>query len=64
MQSKTAVEIETLKAHAEVEPLVAMSEQLRLLRTAGPTALAAYVRNVRLRIFSEARRVILEVDRD
>jgi methylphosphotriester-DNA--protein-cysteine methyltransferase len=28
VQSKRAVEIETLKAHAEVEPLVALAEQL------------------------------------
>jgi hypothetical protein len=58
------VEIETLKAHAEVEPLVALSEQLRLLKQSGPGALAAYVRNVRLKLFNEARRVILEVGRD
>jgi regulator of protease activity HflC (stomatin/prohibitin superfamily) len=64
VQSKRAVEIETLKAHAEVEPLVAMAEQLRILKKSGPGALVAYVRNVRLRLFSEARRVILEVSRD
>jgi hypothetical protein len=64
VQSKRAVEIETLKAHAEVEPLVAMAEQLRILKRSGAGALAAYVRNVRLRLFSESRRVILEVSRD
>ncbi len=64
VQSKRAVEIETLKAYAEVEPLVALAAQLRALRDSGSNALAAYVRNVRLRLFSEARRVILEVDRD
>jgi regulator of protease activity HflC (stomatin/prohibitin superfamily) len=64
VQSKRAVEIETLKAHAEVEPLVAMAEQLKQLKQSGPGALDAYVRNVRLRLFSEARRAILEVDRD
>ena len=64
VQSRRAVEIETLKAHAEVEPLRAMAEQLRLLRQSGPEAMAAYVRNVRLKLFSEARRVIVEVPRD
>lgn len=64
VQSRRAVEIETLKAHAEVEPLVAMAEQLTALKRSGPGALAAYVRNVRLKLFSEARRVILEVQHD
>jgi regulator of protease activity HflC (stomatin/prohibitin superfamily) len=64
VQSRRAVEIETLKAHAEVEPLVALAEQLTTLKQSGPGALTAYVRNVRLKLFSEARRVILEVNRD
>ena len=64
VQSRRAVEIETLKAQAEVEPLVAMADQLRTLRNSGAAALAAYIRNVRMRLFSEARRVILEVPRD
>lgn len=61
VQSRTAVEIETLKAQAEVEPLKAVADQLRELKKTGPDALPAYVRNVRLRLFSEARRAILEV---
>jgi regulator of protease activity HflC (stomatin/prohibitin superfamily) len=61
VQSKTAVEIETLKAQAEVEPLKALAGQLRELKQSGPDALPAYVRNVRLKLFSEARRAILEV---
>ena len=64
VQSKTAVEIETLKAQAEVEPLKALAAQLRELRTSGPDALPAYVRNVRLELFSQARRAILEVPHD
>ena len=64
VQSKTAVEIETLRAQAEVEPLKAMADQLRELRQSGPDALPAYVRNVRLKLFSEARRAILEVNHD
>lgn len=64
VQSRRAVEIETLKAQAEVEPLVALAEQLRALKKSGAGALAAYVRNVRLKLFSESRRVILEVSHD
>jgi regulator of protease activity HflC (stomatin/prohibitin superfamily) len=64
VQSKTAVEIETLKAQAEVEPLKALAGQLRELKLSGPDALPAYVRNVRLKLFSEARRAILEGSHD
>ena len=61
VQSRTAVEIETLKAQAEVEPLKALAAQLGLLKESGPDALPAYLRNVRLKLFSEARRAFLEV---
>ena len=64
VQSKRAVEIETLKAQAEVQPLVALADQLRDLKKSGPGALDAYVRNVRLKLFSEAKSVILEVDHE
>src|SRR4051812_17133943 len=64
VQSKTAVEIETLRAEAEVEPLKGLADQLRELKKSGPDALSAYVRNVRLKLFSEARRAILEVPHD
>ncbi len=64
VQSKRAVEIETLKAHAEVEPLVAMAAQLTQLKQSGPEALVTYLRNVRLKLFGKARRVILEVKND
>ncbi len=61
VQSKRAVEIETLKAQAEVQPLIALSGQLADLKKSGPGALASYIRNVRLKLFSEAKSVILEV---
>jgi regulator of protease activity HflC (stomatin/prohibitin superfamily) len=62
VQSRRAVEIETLKAQAEVEPLTLMSYQLSELKTnGGQVALEAYVRNVKLGLFSEAARVVLEV---
>jgi regulator of protease activity HflC (stomatin/prohibitin superfamily) len=64
VQSRTAVEIETLKAQAEAEPLKALAQQLQELKKSGPDALGAYIRNVRLKLFSESRRAILEVPHD
>ena len=64
VQSRRAVEIETLKAQAEVEPLRALARQLTDLKTSGTTALTTYVRNVKLSLFNQARRVILEVGRE
>ena len=61
VQSKRAVEIETLRAQAEVEPLSAMAEQLRAIKSHGPEALDAYLRNVRLALYAQAKNVILEV---
>jgi regulator of protease activity HflC (stomatin/prohibitin superfamily) len=62
VQSRRAVEIETLKAQAEVEPLRLLASQIALLKEKGGTgALDAYVRNVRLGLYAEAGRVLLEV---
>jgi regulator of protease activity HflC (stomatin/prohibitin superfamily) len=58
VQSRRAVEIETLNAQAEVEPLLAMADQLRELRSHGPGALDLYVRNVRLGLFAKAGSLI------
>ncbi len=61
VQSKRAVEIETLKAQAEVEPLVALAKQLTDLKTiGGASSLIAYLRNVRLGIFARAKQYVLE----
>ncbi len=60
VQSRRAVEIETLNAHAEVEPLTALAEQLTALHASGPDALNAYCRNVRLKLLNVASHVILE----
>lgn len=60
VQSKRAVEIETLKAQAEVEPLRALAEQLKQLKASGPSVLSDFVRNVRLATFSRAQRVIMQ----
>jgi regulator of protease activity HflC (stomatin/prohibitin superfamily) len=62
VQSKRAVEIETLKAQGEVEPLLRLAEQLANLKANGPHALSSYLRNVRLGLYNQANAVILEVD--
>lgn len=61
VQSRRAVEIETLNAQAEVEPLVAMAEQLTALKKHGPHAIQAYLRNVRLKLYGHAQQIIKEV---
>ena len=38
-----------------------MAAQLAQLKKSGPGVLAAYLRNVRLKLFSQGRRVIVEV---
>lgn len=63
VQSKRAVEIETLKAQAEVQPIRLLAEQLAQLRQAGPGVLEAYIRNVKLKIFEKAKAVYMEVPR-
>jgi regulator of protease activity HflC (stomatin/prohibitin superfamily) len=60
VQSKRAVEIETLNAQAEVEPLLALAEQLgELAGTGGPAAVAAYIRNAKIALRQRARQVVL-----
>lgn len=63
VQSRRAVEIETLKAQAEVEPLERLAAQLtELKKVGGPQALQAYTRNVKLALFEQAQQVFLEVE--
>ena len=62
VQSKRAVEIETLKAQAEIEPLQRMAAQLDALKQSGPGVLKAYVRNVRMSLFGRSERAFVEVD--
>jgi regulator of protease activity HflC (stomatin/prohibitin superfamily) len=61
VQSRRAVEIETLKALADVEPLQRLAAQLGLLKSNGQAAMIAYLRTVKLGLFSRAKRVIAEV---
>ncbi len=63
VQSKTAVQIETLKAQAETQLLKQLAEQLAVLKKNGPDSLALYLRNIKLKLFSEAKRVVVEVKR-
>ncbi|MEI6653236.1 MAG: SPFH domain-containing protein [Verrucomicrobiota bacterium] len=60
VQSRRAVEIETLRAQAEVEPLIRLAAQLVDLKSRGSEALRAYVRNVRLALFEKAQQVFVE----
>jgi regulator of protease activity HflC (stomatin/prohibitin superfamily) len=60
VQSKRAVEIETLNAQAEVEPLLALAEQLReLAGLGGPNAVAAYVRNAKIALRRRVRQLVM-----
>jgi regulator of protease activity HflC (stomatin/prohibitin superfamily) len=60
VQSRRAVEIETLRAQAEVEPLKAVAAQLTTLRNSGADSISAYLRNVRLSLFAKAQHIFLE----
>ncbi len=61
-ESKRAVEIETMKAQAEVQPLLRLSEQLAALRAQGPGVLQAYRRNVRLQLFDRVRKAFVTTE--
>jgi regulator of protease activity HflC (stomatin/prohibitin superfamily) len=61
VQSKRAVDIETLKAQAEVQPLNWLAAQLVELRKNGPNALPLYLRNIRLALYARASHIILEM---
>ena len=61
VESKKAVEIQTMKAQAEVEPLRWLAEQLRQLKQSGSDAIPGYLRNVRLDLYRQARHIILDM---
>src|SRR5262245_10062285 len=63
VQSRRAVEIETLRAEAEVEPVRALAAELAQLQTAAPNVLEAYRRNVRLALYDQAQKIYLEAHR-
>ncbi len=58
-QSKRAVEIQTMRVQAEVEPLERVAAELSALKANGGSAsLAGYLKNVRLQLFRKAKKVI------
>jgi regulator of protease activity HflC (stomatin/prohibitin superfamily) len=61
VQSRRAVEIETLKAQAEVEPLRMMALELADLKKQGPNVLQVYIRNVKLALLGKAQQIFLGV---
>jgi regulator of protease activity HflC (stomatin/prohibitin superfamily) len=61
VQSRRAVEIETLRAQAEVEPLNILAQQLGELKASGPGSLQAYLRNLRVSLLGKATRIYREV---
>jgi regulator of protease activity HflC (stomatin/prohibitin superfamily) len=63
VQSKKAVEIETLKAQAEVQLLRQMAEQLGILKKSGTDAMRLYLRNFKLEMLHKAKKVITEANR-
>ena len=63
VQSKRAVEIETLKAQAEVQPIKLLAEELAQLRRSGPGVLEAYIRNVKLKLYEKTKAAYIEVPR-
>jgi hypothetical protein len=63
VQSRRAVEIETLKAQAEVEPVKSLAAELAQLHRLGPNILGGYLRNVRLGLFEKAQQIYLGVSK-
>jgi regulator of protease activity HflC (stomatin/prohibitin superfamily) len=63
VQSRRAVEIQTLRAQAEVEPLTSLAAQLQALKASGAGALEAYLRNTRIALLGKAARVFVEARR-
>jgi len=60
VQSRRAVEIETLRAQAEVEPVKSLAAELAELHRTGPDILSAYLRNVRLALYDKAQHIYQE----
>jgi regulator of protease activity HflC (stomatin/prohibitin superfamily) len=63
VHSKRAVEIETLKAQAEAEPIRSLAAELQELYKSGPGVLETYLRNVRMALLDKAQQIYLEMSR-
>lgn len=61
VQSRRAVEIETLKAQAEVQPIQLLADELAQLQQAGPGVLDGYIRNVKLKLYEKSKEVYMDV---
>ncbi len=61
VQSRKAVEIGTMLAQAEVQMLTQLSAELKILKEGGKGAVENYVRNVKLKLYGEASRAVVEV---
>jgi acetate kinase len=58
VQSKRAVEIETLKAESEIEKLNFLAKELDALKkSGGVSALKAYVRNAKLSLLDQTKSI-------
>lgn len=64
VQSRTSVEIETLKATAEVQMLSQVASQLSKIKKSGNLTLPAYIRNVRLSLLAKAKNIFIEQKND
>lgn len=60
VQSRTSVQIETLKAQAEVQMLEQVASQLSEIKKSGNKTLPAYIRNVKLSLLSQAKKILME----
>jgi len=60
VQSRRAVEIETLRAQAEVEPVKSLAANSPCCTRAAPTSSALTCENVRLALFDKAQQIYLE----
>lgn len=63
VQSRRAVEIETLKAQAEAEPLRLLAAQLLELKKNSGGSLDLYLRNVKLNLLKHTKKAIIEVEK-
>jgi regulator of protease activity HflC (stomatin/prohibitin superfamily) len=61
VQSRRAVEIETLRAQAEVQPIKSLAAELGALNRAGSGILNSYLRNVRLSLYDKAQQIYMEM---
>jgi regulator of protease activity HflC (stomatin/prohibitin superfamily) len=62
-QSKRAVEIETMRAQAEVQPFLHLARELSELKKGGAHLLEAFRRNVRLDLYEKATKIFLRATR-